>query len=56
MSKWIKCVSDPRHKNGLFYFCAEGHSWFKTFDELREMLSGENTCDECAKVQPTPDV
>lgn len=47
---WIRIVQDPKLRSGQTYFCKEGHSWFKTYKQLRDETDAEiwNNCPTCA--------
>lgn len=46
---WKRITHDPRH-DGFTYHCANGHSWFVSFDRLASASydSTTNICRECA--------
>lgn len=47
MSKWVRLTSDHRRPGGLIYFCKEGHEWFMSFTNLRNLASSDNVCAVC---------
>jgi hypothetical protein len=47
---WKRITFDPRtDRGGYRYHCVHGHSWFMTFDKLRELgeTDAPNDCPDC---------